>query len=402
MTLYEYTVTPRLLYFVHNVRMNLNGTHSDPAIDGGLLQSNDIANLIRHHDETVRARAAQKICRTFRDIKLSDDERRLARRLLEVMANDATEMVRRALAITLKNSPELPRELAIKLANDIDNIAVPVLANSPVFTDEDLLEILKSRAAAKVTAVAKRPTVSDHVVRAIIRYGDSHSVAELAANDGAIISERAAHEVLNIYHDDDLIKASLISRRDLPTRVAEKLITLVSEDVGLRLQARHALSVDMALDLATRSRERATIDLIDQSWKSKDLARLVGVIHNKGRLTSGLILRAGCSGQIRFVEYALACKADISRGKASLMLHDNGPFGLKALCSRASLPASAYIVLKAAISIFRDIENSGFDQTSTAFRKLMIERILTLPIDLPEAEQDYFLEKLDALDAIDT
>jgi len=380
--------------------MTTSELHSDTAIEGGQLLSDDIANLIRHHDEIVRAQSAQKICRTYRDISLSDDERRLAQRLLQIMANDAAEMVRRALAVTLKNSPDLPHELAVKLANDIDNIAVPVLANSPVFTDEDLLEILKSKAAAKVTAVAKRPSVSDHVVRAIIRYGDSHSVAELAANDGAVISERAAHEVINLYHDDDLIKASLISRRDLPARVTEKLIALVSDDVGLRLQARHALSLDVAVDLATRSQERATVDLIDQSWKAKDLSRLIDVIHEKGRLTIGLILRAACSGQMRFTEYALAKRAGLSRGKAILMLHDNGPFGLKALCSRANLTPSAYSLLKATIAIFRDIENSGRNYTNAQFRRQMLERVLTMPLELPETEQAYFLEKLDGLSQI--
>ncbi len=382
-----------------NSRMNQIIQNSNPVIDGGILQATDVSNLMRHKDEAIRANAAQKICRTYRDVSLSEDERRLAIRLLEVMANDATEMVRRALAITLKNSPDLPRELALKLAEDIDNIAVPVLANSPVFTDEDLVEILKSKAAAKVTAVARRPSVSDYVVKAIIRFGDSYSVAELAANDGAVLSERSAHEVLTLYHDDDLIKASMISRKDLPLRVSEKLVSLISDDVGLQLQSRHQLSLEMALDLATRSRERATLDLIDQSWKSKDLSRLIEIIHDKGRLTNGLVLRAACCGQIKFTEYALAALAKVSHGKASLMLHDSGPFGLKALSDRAGLNRAAYKILNSAMAIFRDIENTGMDYTSFEFRRMMIERVLTLPYDLPVAEQDYFLEKLDALEA---
>lgn len=376
-------------------------THSlETALDGGKILSRDITDLVRDKRDAVRAQAAQKICRTYRDATLSDDERRLARRLLEIMAKDAAEMVRRALAVTLKNSPDLPHDLAVRLARDIDNIAVPVLANSPVFTDDDLIEILKSRAAAKVIAVAKRPSVSDSIVQAIIRYGDSHSVAEVAANDGAVLSERAAHEVLSLYHDDDLIKASMISRRDLPSRVAEKLITLMSEDVGLQLQARHALSVETALDLATRSRERATLDLIDESWKSKDLERLIRTIHQKKRLTTDLILRGACSGQMRFTEYALAIRADMTRAKASLLLHDGGPFGLQALCARAQLSTSAQRILQAAILIYRDIEHTGVNISSPRFQKLMIERVLTLPFELPEAEQTYFLEKLDALELV--
>jgi len=127
------------------------------------LKTEDVKNVVRHPDETVRAVAAQRVCRDIRSKILSDEERKFARKLLKHIAEDSAEMVRRALAITLKNSPKLPRDVAIKLSADVESIAVPVLTHSPVFTDEDLVEVLKSKAAAKVIAVAKRVSVSDYV-----------------------------------------------------------------------------------------------------------------------------------------------------------------------------------------------------------------------------------------------
>jgi len=226
---------------------------------------------------------------------------RFAQKLLQYIAKDSAEMVRRALAVTLKNSPKLPRDVAIKLANDIDTIAVPVLMYSPVFSDADLVDILKSKAAAKVFAVAKRVSVSDHVARAIIRFGDSHAVAEVAANDGALISEETASEMLDIYKNNDLIAQQvitkgMIARRDLPPRIVEKMITLVSEDLAVQISKKHSVPVDLALDLASRTRERAVLDFLDQSWVAKDLSALVNAIHSQGRLTTSLIIRAAGSG----------------------------------------------------------------------------------------------------------
>ncbi len=365
----------------------------------------DIRLAVRHPDDEIRALATQRLCREMRDNALSKDERRFAQKLLQYIAKDSAEMVRRALAVTLKNSPKLPRDVAIKLANDIDTIAVPVLMYSPVFSDADLVDILKSKAAAKVFAVAKRVSVSDHVARAIIRFGDSHAVAEVAANDGALISEETASEMLDIYKNNDLIAQQvitkgMIARRDLPPRIVEKMITLVSEDLAVQISKKHSVPVDLALDLASRTRERAVLDFLDQSWVAKDLSALVNAIHSQGRLTTSLIIRAAGSGQMRFLEHALARLADVNVRKAVLMIHDGGPFGLKALCTRAGLNENSTQIIRAACIIYRDLELSGLIYHRQYFQELMVERVLTLPFDLPESEQLWFLEMLDGFSEV--
>ena len=364
------------------------------------LNSNDVKNVVRHPDKAVRAIAAQRVCRDIRSKILSDEERKFARKLLKYIAEDSADMVRRALAVTLKNSPKLPRDIAVKLSEDIESIAVPVLTHSPVFTDEDLVDVLKSKAAAKIIAVAKRVSVSDHVARAIIRFGDSRAVAEVAANDGALISEQTASEMLEIYKNDDLIAQSMIARRDLPPKIVEKMITLVSEDMAVQITKRHGVSPELAIDLATRTGERAALDFIDQSWVSKDLKGLVTHIHAQGRLSASLLMRAVCSGQMRFAEQGLAILSGISVQKAVLMIHDGGPFGLKALCVRAGLTDNMAKIIRAAVMIYRDLELSGLDYDRAYFQELMIERVLTLPFELPEADQLWFLEKLDGFSDI--
>lgn len=355
----------------------------------------DIRTVMRHADEGKRTIAAQRICHDIRGHALSESEREFARKILAYIAKDSAEMVRRALAVTLRNSPKMPREVAIALAKDVDSIAVPVLTHSPVFSDIDLVEILKSKAAAKAVAVAKRISVSDHVARAIIRFGDSAAVAEVAANDGALISERTAADMLALYKDDDLIKESMILRRDLPPRVVEKMIALVSDELAKTLTRKHAVSAKTAVDLAARTRERAMIDFIDQAWVSKDIKALVEAINAAGRLSPSLILRAVGTGQMRFTEQAFAVLAGVSLQKSVLMIHDGGPFGLKALCSRAGLDEHMTQVIRAACVIYRDLELAGQDYDREGFQERMIERLLTLPFALPEHEQLWFLERMD-------
>lgn len=361
------------------------------------INEEDVRLLVRHPEAERRASAAQRICRSFRGASLSDAERDFAKKLLYIMAEDAVAIVRRALAVTLKNSPHLPRQIALKLAADVDNIAVPILKFSPMLNDEDLVTVLRSKAAAKIMAVAKRSVISGTVVREIIRYGDSRAVAEVAANDGAIIDQDLADQMLDIYHDDDLIKEAFISRRDLPVSVMEKLITGVSEEAALLLNRRHDLPVNIAIDLANRARERASLDVITETMSERDMQRVCRRILDLGRLTPSFLIRAAGFGRMRLLKHGLSVLSGIAPEKTALMIHDGGPFGLKALCSRAGLDAVQTKIIRAACAIFRDLEQGGTDYDQAYFQSLMVERILTLPIELTEKDQAWFLERLDAL-----
>ena len=63
--------------------------------------------------------------------ELNEDDRVAAQKILRLLANDAAELVRRAMAVTLKASDLIPHDVARKLAGDLDSIALPIIASSP-------------------------------------------------------------------------------------------------------------------------------------------------------------------------------------------------------------------------------------------------------------------------------
>ena len=79
------------------------------------LTDSDIRSLIKGPSEDERAHAAHKICRCIEEAELSPEERAHAEGIMAIMAQDAAILVRRALAVALKNSPKLPREISASL-----------------------------------------------------------------------------------------------------------------------------------------------------------------------------------------------------------------------------------------------------------------------------------------------
>jgi len=192
-----------------------------------------------------------------------------------------------------------------------------------------------------------------------------------------------------------LIKQAFIDRHDLPLPIVEKLLTLVSEETAWQINKRHALPVDLAIDLAARARERASMELFDQVWVSRDLMGLVTRIYEEGRLTPSLIIRAAGCGLMAFTEHALAVRGRVTFGKARLMLHDSGPFGIKALGVRAGLDGLQIRVLRAACVIYSDLEDAGYVQSREQFQARMIERLMSLSLPWDENEEMWFMERLD-------
>ena len=144
------------------------------------LTQDDIRRLVRGDSTEDRAQATQKLCRQIAGRELSDADRDSAYEILAMLASDAATLVRRTLAVTLKNSPNLPREIALKLAQDVEAVAVPILKNSPVFTDTDLVDILLASSPEKQVAIAERETLSEDVTEVIALYGHKSAVEAAA------------------------------------------------------------------------------------------------------------------------------------------------------------------------------------------------------------------------------
>ena len=121
------------------------------------LTEQDIHRLMKGETPEQRASVAHRLCRRIALDVLSDSERAYAEEIMAILADDAADLVRRTLSVTLRNSPILPREIALKLARDIEAVAIPVLQDSPVFTEEDLIELVLSVTAAKQAAILPSP-----------------------------------------------------------------------------------------------------------------------------------------------------------------------------------------------------------------------------------------------------
>ncbi|MDO8380437.1 DUF2336 domain-containing protein [Phenylobacterium sp.] len=361
------------------------------------LTDDDIRTLVKGATPDERAVAAHKLCRNIDRYELTGEERAQAQEILRVMAADAAELVRRALAVTLKNSTVVPRDVALKLAKDVESISLPMLSSSPVFTDEDLAEIVRLGGPVRQVVIAKRPRVSQTVTNALVEYGVERAVEAACANDNADFADRALAKVIERFEKSERVLAAVAYRNVLPLAVTEKLIDLVSEEVRDHLLNHHALSAEVALEIAMGTRERATIDLVDQAGRAPDVKSFVTHLHKHERLSASLLLRSLAHGHMTFFEWSLAELASVPHHRTWLMIHDAGPLGLRAIYERAGLPARLFPAFRAGVDTFHSMEFDGGAKDRERFQERMLQRFLTQPANAAREDVEYLLEKMDRI-----
>src|SRR5579859_651364 len=361
------------------------------------LTEEDIRTLVRGVSADERAAAAYKLCRTIEATPLSDQDRETAAEILRVMAADAAELVRRALAVTLKESPLVPRDVALKLARDVETISLPLLNFSPVFLDSDLADIVRLGGPVRQLAIARRPRLSRTVTDSIAEHGGERAVAAACANDNADFAESALQQVMARFETHEKVLAAVAYRNVLPLSVAEKLVTLVGDQLRDHLIAHHAVAAELALNLAVGATERATVDLVGQAGRAADVKAFAAHLSDEGRLTASLLLRAIAQGHMTFFEWGVAELAGVPHHRTWLMIHDAGPLGLRAIYERAGLPARLFPAFRAAVDTYHAMEYDGGARDLERFQQHMLERFLTQPQTAAREDVDYLLDKMDQL-----
>lgn len=356
----------------------------------------DVQELLRDPSSHVRASTAGKLARSYSTQQLTGTERELAEEIFRLMLRDAEARVRQALAEQLKDDPGMPREIALTLARDVAEVARPILEFSAALTDEDLIEIVNAGTAAKQSAVARRAVVSGLVSDAIVRVGCVDAVAELMGNDGAQIAEASLQMALERFGTDARVNEPMVRRTKLPLAVAERLVGLVSESLQAHLVTRHDLTPDMAMDLLLQTRERATVGLAHGASR-EDVLALVTRLHDGGRLSETLVLRALCVGDLDFFECAMAVRVGIPVQNAYRLIHDQGGLGLERLGERSGYSGSFMAAARAAISVARELQFDGLPGDRERFRDRMAVRLLTASDSrLETATVNYLLKRIKA------
>src|ERR1700748_1572073 len=111
---------------------------------------------VRTASARARAEATRSLAPAGLLSDLTPDDRAAAEGALLMLLDDASPLVRRAMAEVFARSSEAPAAIVRSLSTDQPSVAVPVLEHSPLLLDADLVDIVATGNDEMQSAIARR------------------------------------------------------------------------------------------------------------------------------------------------------------------------------------------------------------------------------------------------------
>src|ERR1700687_2965054 len=323
-----------------------------------------------------RAEATRSLARASLISDLTEEDRAGAAGALFMLLDEASPLVRQAMAEVFARSTQAPAAIVQALSLDQPSVALPVLEYSPLLIDADLVDIVATGNDETQCAIARRLHLPASVCAAIAEVGTAAAALELIENAYAELPSFSWDRLVERHGHLAAIRESMLVLEDLPAATRAALVAKLSDTLAQFVVAKNWMSADRAGRIASEARDRSTVNIAACS-RGDDIGGLVRHLRASGQLTAGLILRALLSGNQELFDCALAELSGLSLARVSALLHDQGGASLQALLIRAGLPESTFAAFKMALEVSHETGFVGTAGSAARLRRRMVERVLT-------------------------
>lgn len=303
--------------------------------DGGRLQY--LVEMAKEPSEERRRQLLKEVTDLFFETSdvLSETERDHIGGIMGRVAAEMEVKVRQVLAERLAGHEGAPHALIAQLANDRIDVARPVLEQSPVLTDADLVAIAERRSQDHLAAVAVRPSVSEAVSDQLVAHGDDRVLMNLVNNQGARFSRAGLAVVVDRAEGNSQLHQPLVDRGDVPADLLHRMFWSVSAQLRQkileataaipaeeldRLLAESEAEVTATLGKAIQPRtnhgpafDTTTMEVAEQFARNKEAA---------GHLTQDLLIQLLRQNQVAYFVAGFARLTGLDSQTARRILYD--------------------------------------------------------------------------------
>jgi uncharacterized protein (DUF2336 family) len=347
---------------------------------------------IRFAPPGERAEATSALARAYLHSDLSPDDLAAAEGAMIMLLDDPSPLVRRALSEVFASSQKAPLIVVHALAADQPEIAVPLLSQSPLLLEDDLVDLIATGQPEAQVAIASRVMLPRSLAAAIAEVGSAQACLALLENLDADITLFSIDRIIERFGHLAAIREPLLARGDLPMATRQALLSKLSQTLAGFVSGRQWMGSEHAEYAAREACEKATVALAAET-PYEEVAHLVRHLRQSGQLTAGMILRALLSGNVVLFEEALAELSGVSIERVVSYIHDRNISGIRALYRKAGLPDLAYPAFRAALAAIREDAHVGGQSGVAQLKRGMVERVL----EACAAERDPNLAALLAL-----
>ena len=267
----------------------------------------------------------------------ADVERKTVENVARVLAQDISEQVRSVLAYELRQCKKLSRDLAHKIATDIEQVSGPFLQATMVFTEDELASLIPDLADKLRAWVAKRTDLTETLIDVLVREGAETSLSALLRNDMITLPERACAQLIKKHGHNRRLMDHMGARRDLALVIAQQVIDKVSDHFKSLLVKHYLIEPAVAEEIADASAYEVMWQQIEGASTAQVHAFVLDLKVSR-RLTHQTILEMASRGSMTFLESSLALQTGLTIDSVKEKLTLSNPPEFVKLMKKAAVP----------------------------------------------------------------
>lgn len=293
---------------------------------------NDMGGVDHSHLEKVVL--ARKVGIHFNT--LHDDEERLSvlKRLAMVLVSDVSAIVRQTLAFELRRSAYVPREVAERIARDVEDVSAPFLKQSPSLTDDILLDLIPFLEEFALTAIARRDYVSQIISEKLAEFGGKKTLEALLGNANADMGEASYITIIDRFPKEHSLMDLMAQRDLLPMDIVARIMDLVSDKMIADLKSKYQISEDGAHAVAKEARDKGVAFMMDGA-SIQQLVNYARDMKISNELTAPFVLNMVRHGNKRFFVAAMAVLVDRDVDTIDEIVRQGGGIAIERLVKKA-------------------------------------------------------------------
>jgi uncharacterized protein (DUF2336 family) len=337
----------------------------------------DLHSLFAAPDPENRCTVAKLLAKLWKERKLKASEQQAVEKLLLLAARDIAVEVRQALAQSMQDCRHLPDELGLVLAldADIENVASPWLSNA-LLDEETLEEVINQGNTDRQIAIAHRSNLSTETSAHLVGMGNVKVAQTLIENKQSLLAESTLHGILDKYPENMVIHEHL-AYRTLPPSFAERLLFAVADDIKEQLTKQQQFPREVIEKAIHHSREQVRVRMLHPGVPISHIKRLVKHLYDAGKLTDLIMVRAACTGDMRFLEQALVVKSKLPSENIQRLLFEGGKVAIKKLCEKIGMQPPLVLIIQEALHNWTLSREHCNDEDHQHFSRILLERLLT-------------------------
>jgi len=294
-----------------------------------------LAQLAANPQDTTREEIFLAVASLYRvqDTHLNDRERLLMRDILRMLTGNVEMTIRIALAERLSDDTTAPHDLILLLADDLIEVARPIILKSPLLSDSDFLQMVLACGTAHQEAVASRAGIGETVTEALSHCEAETVLVALVRNETAKISATTYQTLVEKSQRVASLQEPLVRREDLPAELATRMCEWVSEALKTYIVHNYAVEPRKLDDAFARAESIVKNEpAAPKDVPAESAHKLIDKLAKAGQLKAGFLLRVLHQGQIDLFDLAFARMLDLSLTQLRQTLYEKGPRPVALAC----------------------------------------------------------------------